>query len=159
MGEILQQFNHESQPCWFPAISSEEMGVLRFLRAGIPNPHADVFFVNPLSNPKLPWTNGVAERQVLRSIKTFRFVDDEVSIFNNSPEHVAVPEGGEAAVTSTSPAARLAELLEASTSLPTPEGCFAEGRLLGETGKGGEAGTGAGPNGPAAGGEPDDVRA
>ncbi len=35
--------------------------------------------------------------------------------------------------------------------------CFAEGQPLGETGKAGEAGAGAGPDGPAAGGEPDNV--
>jgi hypothetical protein len=159
MGEILLQFNQESQPFWFPEISLEEMGALRFLRAGIPNPYADLFFVNPLSNPDLPWTHGVAKRQVLRSTKTFRFVDDEVTIFSYSPEHVTVQEGGGAAVPATSPAARLTELLEASTSLPAPEGCFTEGQLLGETGKAGEAAPGAGPHGPAAGGKPDDIRA
>ena len=150
MGEIKWQFNKKSQPFCFPEISLGEMGQLRSLIAGILNPHADVFFVNPLSN---------AERRVMRSIKTFCFVDDEVTIFSYSPEHVAVPEGGGGAVTSTSPAARLAELLEASTSLPAPEGCFTEGQLLGETGKAGEAAPGAGPHGPAAGGKPDDIRA
>ena len=37
--------------------------------------------------------------------------------------------------------------------------CYAEGQPRGETGKAGELGTGAGPDGPAAGGEPGYVQA